>query len=155
VTPVRVPPGRVALAVAVVVTLEAGLLGLGVSGRTVLALGSATVGLAAALVFCLGAVTVAGFATGVAAAALMLVLGTGLLPVLAGALVVALGCGVAPGWRRVEAWQAARNGSAVAGAADGAVLWRTDRVLAAFLVLAFPPLVTVGALAFAAWSTTR
>ena len=120
------------------------------------------------LVFCLGAVTVAGFAAGAAAAALLVLDVGSLLPILAGAAVLALGCGVAPGWARVEAWQAARtrpltseeeaaaaqrpvSGSGPRRWVPGVRLrtyWRSDRVLAAFLVLAFPPSVT----AFALWS---
>ena len=120
------------------------------------------------LVFCLGAVTVAGFAAGAAAAALLVLDVGSLLPMLAGAAVLALGCGVAPGWARVEAWQAARtrpltseeeaaaaqrpvSGSGPRRWVPGVRLrtyWRTDRVVAAFLVLAFPPAVT----AFALWS---
>ncbi|SFK97242.1 hypothetical protein [Geodermatophilus ruber] len=39
----------------------------------------------------------------------------GLLPVLAGAAVVAALCGASSGWTRVEAWQAARSVALTAG----------------------------------------
>jgi hypothetical protein len=119
------------------------------------------------LVFCLGAVTVAGFAAAAAAAALLVLEPGMLLPVLAGAALLALLCGVAPGWARVEAWQATRSrpltAEEEAAAAQRSLAggrhrawtpgvrlrhyWRADRVLAAFLVLAFPPCIT----AFSVW----
>jgi hypothetical protein len=88
--------------------------------------------------------------------------------------VLALICGVAPGWSRVEAWQAARfqalTASEEAAAArktptvvgrhrvDGPSVrlrWRTDRVVAAFLVLAFPPCVAAFSLWFVEWVSSR
>jgi hypothetical protein len=127
------------------------------------------------LVFCLGAVTVAGFAAGAAAAGLV-VLDHGTLPlVLAGAAVLAVGCGVAPGWARVEAWQATRSrpltaeeeaavgqrslgGDRSRGWAPGVRLrnyWRSDRVVAAFLVLSFSPLLAAFSLWFVGWIARR
>lgn len=111
--------------------------------------------LAAALafgaVFVLGAITVSGFAAGAATAGFT-ALDPGHLPLaLAGTAVAALLCGVAPAWARVEAWQAARSAGPVAPAPR----WRTDRVVAAFLVLAFPPVFVTGALAFLGWTASR
>ena len=88
---------------------------------------------------------------------------------------LALVCGVAPGWARVEAWQAIRaraltseeeaaaaqrpvSGSGPRRWTPGVRLrtyWRTDRVLAAFLVLAFPPSITAFALWFLDWTAGR
>ncbi|GHE13756.1 hypothetical protein [Klenkia taihuensis] len=102
-------------------------------------------------VFVLGAITVSGFAAGAATAGVA-ALEPGHLPlVLAGTAGAALLCGVAPAWARVEAWQAARS----AGPAAPAPRWRTDRVVAAFLVLAFPPVFVTGAVAFVSWTATR
>jgi hypothetical protein len=127
------------------------------------------------LVFCLGAVTVAGFAAGAAAAGLVLLEHDSLPLLLAGAAVLALGTGVAPGWARVEAWQAtqsrpltAEEEAAVAqrslsgdrsrGWSPGVRLrnyWRADRVLAAFLVLSFCPLLAAFSLWFLSWTASR
>ena len=125
-------------------------------------------------VFCLRAVTVAGFVTGVAGAGLLLLGQAGLLELLAGAAVLAVVCGIAPGWSRVEAWQAARfqvlTAQEEAAAArrsvptigrhrvDGPsvrIRWRTDRVVAAFLVLAFPPCVAAFSIWFVEWVGSR
>jgi hypothetical protein len=127
------------------------------------------------LVFCLGAVTAAGFAAGLAAAGLVVLDPSALVPLLGGAALLALVCGVAPGWARVEAWQAgqsrpltAEEEAAIAqralsadrrrGWSPGVRLrnyWRVDRVLAAFLVLAFSPLMAAFSLWFLAWSARR
>ena len=125
-------------------------------------------------VFCLRAVTVAGFVTGVAGAGLLLLGQAGLLELLAGAAVLAVVCGIAPGWSRVEAWQATRFHVLTAaeertlggrppvavgrhrlGGAGVRVTWRTDRVVAAFLVLAFPPSIAAFGLWFVSWVATR
>ncbi|MCO7221617.1 hypothetical protein [Klenkia sp. PcliD-1-E] len=102
-------------------------------------------------VFVLGAITVSGFAAGAATAGVVVLEPDHLPLVLAGTAVAALLCGVAPGWARVEAWQAARSG----GPPAPAPRWRTDRVVAAFLVLAFPPVFVTGAVAFVSWTATR
>ncbi|SDG44580.1 hypothetical protein [Klenkia brasiliensis] len=107
--------------------------------------------LALGAVFVLGAITVAGFAAGAATAGAV-ALEPGSLPVaLAGTAVAALLCGVAPAWARVEAWQATRSSAPPAAGPR----WRTDRVVAAFLVLAFPPVFVTGAIAFVSWTATR
>jgi len=139
--------------------VEPHLLGVGMCLSTVVVLG---------LVFCFGAITIAGFAAGAGAAGVV-VLEPGWLPVALLALaVMAVVCGLAPGWARVEAWQAVRsapvgeNGQKALGrpAATSlpsrlAVRWRTDRVVAAFLVLAFPPVFVTGAIAFITWTGNR
>ena len=127
------------------------------------------------LVFCLGAVTVAGFAAGAAAAGLLALQAGSLLPLLGGAALLAVCCGIAPGWARVEAWQAVHSraltaeeeAAAAQHQVDGAPrrrwaagvrlrnYWRTDRVLAAFLVLAFPPSIMAFALWFIDWMASR
>ncbi|MGY1636159.1 hypothetical protein ACI78V_05845 [Geodermatophilus sp. SYSU D00742] len=125
-------------------------------------------------VFCLAAVTVAGFTVGAAAAGLLPLGVVGLLPVLGGAALLALLCGVAPGWARVEAWQAARSVALTAGE-EAAVArtalpltgrhrvtgprrrltFRPDRAFAAFVVLAFPPSITAVSLWFVGWVAER
>ena len=127
------------------------------------------------LVFCLGAVTVAGFAAGAAAAGLVVLDHDSLPLLLAGAAVLAVGCGFAPGWARVEAWQASQSrpltaeeeaavaqrslgGDRSRGWSPGVRLrnyWRADRVLAAFLVLSYSPLVAAFSLWFIGWSSGR
>ncbi|MGK5113864.1 MULTISPECIES: hypothetical protein [unclassified Geodermatophilus] len=125
-------------------------------------------------VFCFAAVTVAGFTAGAAAAGLLVLGVVDLLPVLGGAAVLALVCGVAPGWARVEAWQAARSVALTAGE-EAAVartalpltgrhrmkgprqrlVWRLDRAFAAFLVLGFPPAIAAFSLWFIGWVAAR
>ncbi|MQA35214.1 hypothetical protein [Modestobacter roseus] len=127
------------------------------------------------LVFVLAAVTVAGFAAGAAAAGLVVLDQASLLPLLGGAALLALACGFAPGWARVEAWQATRSRSLTAEeeaalaqralSGDRSRLWtrgvrlrtywRSDRVLAAFLVLAFHPAMAAFSLWFIDWSSRR
>jgi hypothetical protein len=175
-TPPRVPMRRVLLTCAVVLVAETALLL--VTDRALsdaLLPGYLILMTAFGLVFCLGAVTVAGFAAGLAAAGLVVLDQSTLLPLLGGAAVLALVCGVAPGWARVEAWQAARSRpltaeeeAAVAQRALGGDhrrrwaagvrlrnYWRADRVLAAFLVLAFHPVLAAFALWFIGWTARR
>lgn len=162
----RVPIRRASLAGALVLgTLTAALLATGRSPRDVLLSGSLVLAVACGLVFCLGAVTVAGFAAGTAAAGLVVLQPDALLPLLGGAALLALGCGLAPGWPRVEAWQAARShplgteeAAPVPAADRGPRLrdrWRSDRVLAAFLVLAFHPVLAASSLWFIGWTQRR
>jgi hypothetical protein len=172
----RVPMRRVMTVSATVLAAEVVvMLATGRSLQEALLPGYAILMVTFGLVFCLGAVTVAGFAAGTAAAALLLLDVGSLLPILAGAVLLALVCGIAPGWARVEAWQATRaraltseeeaaaaqrpvSGSGPRRWAPGVRLrtyWRTDRVLAAFLVLAFPPSITAFALWFLDWTATR
>ena len=171
----RVPLGRVVLTCGAVLAVEVVLLlVLGEGWQATLLPGYAIIVLAFGAAFCFGAVTVAGFITGAAGAGLLLLGAVGLLPLLGGAAVLALLCGVAPGWARVEAWQAARfqalTASEEAAAARRAVpvvgrhrptgpsvrvRWRTDRVVAAFLVLAFPPCVAAFSLWFVEWLSSR
>jgi hypothetical protein len=171
----RVPLRRVFLTCGGVLAAEVALLlVMGQDLRATLLPGYAIILLAFGAAFCLGAVTVAGFVTGAAGAGLLLLGVVGLLPLLGGAAVLALICGVAPGWSRVEAWQAARfqaltaQEEAVAARRtpptvgrhrlDGPAVrisWRTDRVVAAFLVLAFPPAVAAFSMWFVGWITAR
>jgi len=148
----------VELVVALLTTTDLHLTLIGVCATLVLLFG---------LVFSLGAITIAGFAAGAGAAGLVVLEPGHLLSTLLVLVVVALVCGVAPGWARVEAWQAARSTGAPLEPAPGdtspgsglpsrlRVLWRTDRVVAAFLVLAFPPVFVTGALAFITWTQHR
>jgi len=175
-TPPRVPMRRVLLICAAVLGVEtAVLLATDRSLQDVLLPGYLILMVAFGLVFCLGAVTVAGFAAGAAAAGLVVLQHDVLLPVLAGAVLLALGCGVAPGWARVEAWQAAHSRSLTAeeevavgqralsvdrsrGWSRGVRLrnyWRGDRVVAAFLVLSFHPLMAGFSLWFIGWTSGR
>jgi hypothetical protein len=172
----RVPMRRVMTLSAVVLAGEVALLmATGRSLQEALLPGYAILMVTFGLVFCLGAVTVAGFAAGAAAAGLLLLDVGSLPPLLAGAALLALVCGIAPGWARVEAWQAAHaraltseeeaaaaqrpvSGSGPRRWVPGVrlrVYWRTDRVLAAFLVLAFPPSLTAFALWFVGWTAGR
>jgi hypothetical protein len=175
-TPPRVPMRRVLLICATVLAAETGVMV--VTDRALsdaLLPGYLILMTAFGLVFCLGAVTVAGFAAGLAAAGLVLLDRGALLPVFGGAALLALACGFAPGWARVEAWQAAHSRSltgeeeaAVAqrslsadrtrGWAPGVRLrnyWRADRVVAAFLVLAYLPAMMAFSLWFIDWTTGR
>jgi hypothetical protein len=175
-TPPRLPMRRVlAVAATVLVVETAVMLVTGGSLHDVLLPGYLILMAAFGLVFCLGAVTVAGFAAGAAGAGLVVLEPGTLLPLLGAAAVLALGCGFAPGWARVEAWQAAHSrpltaeeeaaigqraldGGRSRGWSRGVRLrnyWRTDRVLAAFLVLAFHPLLAAFSLWFTAWSSGR
>jgi len=150
--PVRLPMGVVLVAVLAGLAVAAGaglltdvpqaLLWPGLCLLAALVLGA---------VFVLGAITVSGFAAGAATAGLTALKPASLPWALAGTAVAALLCGVAPAWARVEAWQAARSAGPVAPAPR----WRTDRVVAAFLVLAFPPVFVTGAIAFVSWTATR
>jgi len=176
VTPPRVPMRRVlAVCAAVLVAETAVMLATDRSVQDALRPGYLILMVAFGLVFCLGAVTVAGFAAGAAAAGLVVLDQATLLPLLGGAALLALGCGLAPGWARVEAWQATRSRpltaeeeAAVAqralsvdrsrGWSRGVRLrnyWRLDRVLAAFLVLSFSPAMAAFALAFIDWTHRR
>ncbi|MBB3676109.1 hypothetical protein [Modestobacter versicolor] len=176
VTPPRLPMRRVLVLAATVLAVEtAVLLVTDRSLHEVLLPGYLILMVAFGLVFCLGAVTVAGFAAGAAAAGLVLLVPGALLPLLGGAVLLALGCGFAPGWARVEAWQAAHSrpltaeeeaavgqraldGGRSRGWSRGVRLrnyWRTDRVLAAFLVLSFHPLMAAFSLWFIDWSGGR
>jgi hypothetical protein len=172
----RVPLRRVFLTCAGVLAAEvAVMLVLGEGWQATLLPGYAIILVAFGAVFCLAAVTVAGFITGAAGAGLLLLGAVDLLPLLGGAAVLALVCGIAPGWARVEAWQATRFQALTAGeeaavarrappAAVGRhridgpkarIRWRTDRVFAAFLVLAFPPSVAAFSLWFVDWVSGR
>jgi hypothetical protein len=172
----RVPMRRVLMTSGGVLAVEvAVMLVTGRSLQETLLPGYAILMVTFGLVFCLGAVTVAGFAAGAAAAGLLVLDVGSLLPLLAGAALLALVCGIAPGWARVEAWQASRSRALTseeeAAAAQRPVSgsgprrwvpgvrlrthWRTDRVLAAFLVLAFPPGITAFALWFVDWTAGR
>ncbi len=106
-------------------------------------------------VFCLRAVTVTGFLAGAAGAALVLTGPVSLVVALVVAGALALVCGVAPAWRRVEVWQSGRTALAGAGPSQAGRLWRADRVGAAFLVLSFPPAMAAFGEFFIAWSTSR
>jgi hypothetical protein len=172
----RVPMRRVLLASAAVLAVEtAVMLATDRSLHEVLLPGYLILMTTFGLVFCLGAVTVAGFAAGAAAAGLV-VLEHGSLPwLLVGAAVLALGCGIAPGWARVEAWQATHSrpltAEEEAAAAQRSLAagrgrlwtpgvrlrhyWRTDRVVAAFLVLSFHPLLAAFAVWYVGWSSGR
>jgi hypothetical protein len=172
----RVPMRRVLLAASAVLVVETVvMLATDRSLHEALLPGYLILVVAFGLVFCLGAVTVAGFVAGAAAAGLVLLEHDALLPVLAGALLFALGCGFAPGWARVEAWQAAQSrpltaeeeaalaqraldGGRSRGWTRGVRLrnyWRTDRVVAALLVLSFLPLMAAFSLWFIGWTTAR
>ncbi len=167
--PAQVPMARVTLACAGLVAVEvAAALLVGLPRHEALLGACSVLAIAFATVFCLGAVTVAGFLAGAGAAGVVLLVPGSLPATLGAALLVALACGTAPGWARVEAWQATRTSALtaaeeVAAARDASgdppaglrALWRTDRVLAAFLVLAFPPGLTAAALAFVSWSAGR
>ena len=176
VTPPRVPMRRVLLVCATVLAVEtAVLLATNRSLHEVLLPGYLILIAAFGLVFCLGAVTVAGFVAGAAAAGLVFMDHSAFLPVLGGAALLALGCGFAPGWARVEAWQAthsraltAEQEAAVAqralnvgrsrGWSRGVRLrnyWRADRVVAAFLVLSFCPAMAAFSLWFIDWTAGR
>ncbi len=165
--PAQVPMARVTLACAGLVAVEvAAALLVGLPRHQALLGACSVLAIAFATVFCLGAVTVAGAGAGAAGVVLLV---PGSLPATLGAaLLVALACGTAPGWAGVEAWQATRTSALTAAeevtaARDASgdppaglrALWRTDRVLAAFLVLAFPPGLTAAALAFVSWSAGR
>jgi len=174
--PPRVPMRRVLAVCAAVLVAETALML--VTDRAlsdVLLPGYLILMAAFSLVFCLGAVTAAGFAAGLAAAGLVVLDPSALLPLLGGAAVLALVCGVAPGWARVEAWQAAQSrpltaeeeaavaqramsGDRSRGWSPGVRLrnyWRADRVLAAFLVLAFHPALAAFSLWFLGWTSRR
>jgi hypothetical protein len=172
----RVPLRRVVLTCGAVLAAEVLLmLVMGEDWRATLLPGYAIILLAFGAAFCLGAVTVAGFVTGAAGAGLLLLGTVGLLPLLGGAAALALICGLAPGWSRVEAWQEARFQALTAAEEAAAarrtarstvgrhrvagpsvrITWRTDRVVAAFLVLAFPPAVAAFSLWFVDWVSSR
>lgn len=171
VRPPRVRLARVFLTCALVLCAEIPLmLVLGRSWQEALLPGYAILMAAFGAVFVMGAVTVAGFIAGAAAAGLVLLNLADLRPVLGGAALLAVACGVSPGWARVEAWQAARTRSLTAGE-EAAVArrplhvagrhrvhgprpratWRTDRVIAAFLVLSFPPAIAAFSVWFIGW----
>lgn len=176
VRPPRVRLGRVFLTCGVVLAAEIPLMHLtGRSWQETLLPGYAILVLAFGAVFCLAAVTAAGFTTGAAAAGLVVLHVVGLPVVLAGAAVLAVLCGLSPGWSRVETWQAARTAALTAGE-EAAVArrplgtlsgrhrasgprvkahWRTDRVLAAFLVLAYPPCIAGFSVWFVGWFAAR
>lgn len=173
--PPRVPTRPVLLTGALLLGLQTGvLLATDRSLQDVLLAAHLLLIAAFGVVFCLGAVTVAGFATGAAAAGLVLLHPGALLPLLGGAALLALGCGFAPGWAQVEAWQAAhpRPLTAEEAAAGQQALgvdrsrgrnravrlgrhWRSDRVLAAFLVLSFHPVLAAFSLWFVDWMQRR
>ncbi|WP_222193135.1 hypothetical protein [Modestobacter italicus] len=160
---------------AVLVVQTAALLATDRSWDEVLVPGYVILMVTLALVFVLAAVTVAGFAAGAAAAGLVVLDQASLLPLLGGAAALALACGFAPGWARVEAWQATRSRSLTAEeeaalaqralSGDRSRLWtrgvrlrtywRADRVLAAFLVLAFHPSMAAFSLWFIGWTSAR
>ena len=174
--PIRIPMSSVLLVALalLVVELVAGLL-----TRTelhVLWLGMCVSAAALfGLVFSLGAITIAGFAAGAASAGIVVLEPDHLVTVLLALVVTAVVCGLAPGWARVEAWQAIRS-TPLSGREEAAlaqvplatlrraglpsrlrvrVRWRSDRVFAAFLVLAFPPVFVTGAIAFVTWTANR
>ena len=174
--PGRVPMGRLIGGSAGLLTAETGgLLAAGRSPEELLYAVCATVMVVFAVVFCLRAVTVAGFVAGIGAAGLVVVEPGWLPAVLLGAVGLAVVCGLAPGWSRVEAWQAqhsvaltaaqeATAGPVTAPAPAAGVRgtarrvrgnWRSDRVLAALLVLVYPPLAASGAVWFVAWTASR
>jgi hypothetical protein len=173
--PPRVPLRRVFLTCGLVLAAEIPLM-LVMGGTWVDAMlpGYAILMVTFGAVFCFAAVTVAGFTAGAAAAGLLLLGAVDLLPVLGGAAVLALICGVAPGWARVEAWQAARSVALTAGEEAAVaraplpvtgrhringprqrISWRLDRVVAAYLVLAFPPAIAAFSLWFIGWVAGR
>lgn len=163
-SPIRVPMAPVLLGCLALVTVE-----LVVALLTRTPLHTALVGGCLSLVvvfgsvFAFGAITIAGFAAGAGAAGVVVLEPGNLLLTLLVLALVAVVCGIAPGWARVEAWQALRSAGATPDSAARssrlpgrlAVLWRTDRVVAAFLVLAFPPVFVTGAVAFVQWTATR
>ncbi|MGY1845307.1 hypothetical protein [Modestobacter sp. SYSU DS0875] len=172
----RLPMRRVLVTCAVVLAVQsAALLATDRSWDELLLPGYVILMAAFGLVFVLAAVTVAGFAAGAAAAGLVVLDQASLLPLLGGAAALALACGFAPGWVRVEAWQATRSRSLTAEeeaalaqramSGDRSRLWtrgirlrtywRADRVLAAFLVLAFHPSLAAFSLWFIGWSSAR
>ncbi|MGY2080040.1 hypothetical protein [Modestobacter sp. SYSU DS0657] len=172
----RVRMRRVLTTCAAVLAVQtAGLLATDRSWDEVLVPGYVILMVTLALVFVFAAVTVAGFAAGAAAAGLVVLDQASLLLLLGGAAALALACGFAPGWARVEAWQATRSRSLTAEeeaalaqralSGDRSRLWtrgvrlrtywRTDRVLAAFLVLAFHPSLAAFSLWFIGWSSAR
>jgi hypothetical protein len=172
----RVPMRRILAGCAILLAVQTvALVAFDRSWHDVLLPGYLVLMVAFGLVFCVGAVTVAGFAAGAAAAGLVVLDHSSLLPLLGGAALLALACGFAPGWARVEAWQAAHStaltsaeeaalaqrsltGSRSRGWAPGVRLrnyWRTDRVVAAFLVLAFHPSLAAFSLWFIDWTSSR
>jgi len=174
--PPRIRLGRVFLTCGVVLGLEIPvMLWLGDDWRQLLLPGYAMLVLAFGAVFCLAAVTAAGFVTGAAAAGLIVAHVVGLPVVLAGAAVLAVLCGLSPGWSRVESWQAARTQALTAGEEAGIarrplalprgrhrvtgprarISWRSDRVVAAFLVLAYPPCIAAFSVWFVSWAASR
>ena len=171
--PIRVRLDRIsALCAALLVVETATVMALSGTVETALGAGAGTVMIVFALVFCLRAVTVSGFIAAAGAAGLVLLEPGWLPPVLGGALLLAIGCGLSPGWVRVERWQAQSTTTptmpkeVVSGAAaspDGrrtgarALLgnWRSDRVVAVLVVLVFPPSAMAGALWFVTWMAGR
>ena len=175
--PLRVRMGRIVGLCALLLALEAGgTLSLGQHLDLALHIACGTVMVVFALVFCVYAVTVAGFIAGLGAGGMVLLEPGWLLPLLGGAVLLALACGIAPGWARVEYWQSLRSAPLTAleeaavsqlPVAPGqhgrlratghrlASCWRADRVFAAFLVLVYPPLATAGAVAFTAWTVSH
>jgi hypothetical protein len=174
--PPRVPIRRVLLVGTAVLAAETALMLVTDRALSDLLLpGYLIVMVAFGLVFCLGAVTAAGLAAGLAAAGLVVLDQGTLLPLLGGAALLSLACGVAPGWARVESWQAAQSRPLTAeeeaaiaqralsadrrrGWSPGVRLrnyWRADRVLAAFLLLAFSPAMAAFTIWFLSWTAGR
>jgi hypothetical protein len=149
--------------VAVVVV---GLAALGVPARGLVVGGLLVLVAAFGAAFVWAGVSVAGFIAGAAGAGIV-VAEPGHLPgVLGGAAVLALACGVAPGWARVEAWQATRTNRSIRSSGDGSARsaagggrwwhrWRSDRVLAAYLVLVFPPGTAAASAVLLEWMSHR
>lgn len=171
--PVRVRLDRVSMLCAALLAAETAVV-LALSGtvRTALIAAVVTVMIVFALVFCLRAVTVSGFAAAAGAAGLVVLEPRSLLPVLGGAVLLAIVCGLAPGWVQVERWQAQVGTTAVSAAeatprgpdrADRprtrvrqlCANWRSDRVVAVLLVLVYPPLAAAGALWAITWMAGR
>ncbi|SDO52231.1 hypothetical protein SAMN05660199_02064 [Klenkia soli] len=172
--PIRIPMSSVLLVTVAVLVVE---LVTGLLTRTDLHLLWLGMSVSAAvlfgLVFSLGAITIAGFAAGAASAGVVVLEPGHLVTVLLVLVVTAVVCGLAPGWARVEAWQAVRS-TPLSAREEGAVAqvplvqqqraslpsrlrvrWRSDRVFAAFLVLAFPPVFVTAAIAFVTWTENR
>jgi hypothetical protein len=162
--PARVGVARALLTCTPVVAVVVGLLavlGLPVAGLVVA--GCLVVAAAFGAAFVWAGVSVAGFVAGAAAAGIVVAEPGSVLAVLFGAAVVALACGIAPGWERMEAWQAARTNRSAGEATNRPApagrrwwrRWRTDRAVAAYLVLVFPPGTAAAAAVLLEWMGTR
>ncbi|MGY1721796.1 hypothetical protein [Blastococcus sp. SYSU DS0533] len=154
------------LCVPLLAAVVGGLAARGVPGRGLVVAGCLVLVTAFGAAFVWAGVSVAGFIAGAAGAGIVVAEPGHLLAVLVGAGVLALACGVAPGWERVEAWQDSRTNRSIRppGAVSGSPApsgnrwwrrWRTDRVLAAYLVLVFPPGTVAASAILLEWMSNR